>query len=290
MKSQYIAAMFCVCAAILLVAPGCGSNDTDGKTGDKILAKFRNKSLYLSELEGLIPNGSSGEDSVLIINAYVERWLRENILLQEAELNVPKDLNIDKLVRDYRASLLKHNYELILVNQLLDSVVTKAELDEFYEKNKDQFHLDEPILRAHFVKIPAAAPELAQFQKWWNNYEKPGNFPAIQEYSKTYASVAKLNDSVWYEINDLAADMPPGWLTPSNTNSKKEFIQRDDNFAYFFRVLDLINSNSVPPFSYVEDKARRVILHQRKQKLLDQKKEEMYERELRQNNIKVFQP
>jgi hypothetical protein len=38
----------------------------------------------------------------------------------------------------------------------------------------------------------------------------------------------------------------------------------------------------------VEDKAKRVILHQRKQKLLDEKKEEMYQRELRRNNVKVY--
>ena len=39
---------------------------------------------------------------------------------------------------------------------------------------------------------------------------------------------------------------------------------------------------------YLESKIKRVILHQRKQKLLEDKKAEMYARETRRNNIKIY--
>lgn len=54
----------------------------------------------------------------------------------EAEVNLPPDLNIDKLVRTYRASLITHNYEVALAEQLLDSTISQAELNDFYEKIK----------------------------------------------------------------------------------------------------------------------------------------------------------
>lgn len=266
----------------------CTQDTSVAPKGDKLLAQVHNKTLYLSELEGMVPEGNSSEDSSLIINAFVERWLREAVLLHEAELNLPKDLNIDKLVRDYRASLIKHHYEQILVNQLLDSTVTTSELQEFYEKNKDQFQLEEPILRCYFVKVPKVAPDQNEFRKRWNNLDKPGNLDAVKTYVDTYATTSKLSPTDWYQADDIVAEMPAGQLNAASISTNTSFIQNDATYSYYFKVLEMIPARSIPPFSFVEDKAKRVILHQRKQKLLDQKKEDMYERELRQNNIKVF--
>ena len=86
-------------------------------------------------MEGMIPEGMSSEDSSLIINAFIRNWTRETVLLHEAEQNIPKGLDIDQLVEDYKASLIKHNYENIVVNNLFDSTVTHVQLEEFYEKN-----------------------------------------------------------------------------------------------------------------------------------------------------------
>ena len=77
----------------------CGGGDK-AKAGDRPLAQVYNKTLYLSELEGVVPEGVSLEDSALIVSAYAQRWIREQLLMYEAERNIPKDLNIDELVRD----------------------------------------------------------------------------------------------------------------------------------------------------------------------------------------------
>ena len=131
----------------------CSPASREKDPNDRLLAKVHNKSLYLSDMEGMIPEGLSSEDSSLIINAFVERWARDAVMMYQAERNVPKDLNIDKLVRDYRASLLTNNYEKILVEQLLDSLVTQQELADFYELNKSQYQLEFDIVRGHFVKV-----------------------------------------------------------------------------------------------------------------------------------------
>lgn len=273
-----------VCALLFACAPKTGEQNA----GDKMLAQVHNHSLYLSELEGMVPPGSSSEDSSLIINAFVERWVREAVMLHEAELNVPKDLNIDKLVRDYRASLVRHNYEQILINSLLDSVVTEAQLKEFYGKFKDQFQTEEPLFRCYYLKVPKVAPDLNDLKKWWSNIEKVGNLEALRTYAATYASVTKLDEKAWYEVGAFSMDLPAGWISTGNMTGKLSFVREEGGFVHFFKTLEVISENSTPPMSYVEDKAKRVILHQRKQKLLDEKKEEMYQRELRRNNVKVY--
>ena len=93
-KPQY----FVVFALFMMLCFGaCKPPAEPADDNDRLLAQAFNKSLYLSELTGMVPENSSPEDSSLIVNAYIERWVRENLLMHEAEKNVPHDLNIDEL-------------------------------------------------------------------------------------------------------------------------------------------------------------------------------------------------
>lgn len=264
----------------------CSSPD-DEKEGDMLLARVNNKTLYLSDMDGMFPPGISKEDSALTINAYVQRWIREGVLLDEAERNIPSDLNIDKLVRDYRASLIKHNYEKILVEDLLDSTIAAAELQEFYEKNKEQYQLETPIVRCYFIKVPLPVPRKAELRRLWNS-DQAEDFGELVAYCSEYAVAHLLDESVWYDVEDIAGELPPGTLTSNNVGSKREFTQQDDKFQYYFRLFELKNRKDIAPLSYIEDQARKVILHKRKLKLLEDTREKMYERELRRNNIEVY--
>ena len=99
----------------------CNSNDPQKKE-DKLLAEVYNKTLYLSDLDdNILPEGTSKEDSALIVSAYAQRWTREQLLMYEAERNIPKDLNIDELVRNYRASLIRFNYEEQIIFYVLST-------------------------------------------------------------------------------------------------------------------------------------------------------------------------
>ena len=120
------AIIFCFFTGLIfLISFGsCQPVDQQQDINDRLLAQVYNKSLFQSELEGMFPPDSSPEDSALIVNSYIERWVRESLLMHEAERNIPKDLNIAVLVRDYRASLIRHNYDKLLVELQLDSTIT----------------------------------------------------------------------------------------------------------------------------------------------------------------------
>ncbi len=257
------------------------------KENDRLLAKVHNRTLYLSELDGMFPLGTTGEDSALIINAFVERWIRETLLLYEAERNIPSDLNIDKLVRDYRASLIRHNYEQVLVNELLDSVVTPEVLVEFYEKHIERYQLESPIIRCYFVKIPLSVAGIERFKSNWSNSANAESKAELINFCNQYAQTHLLEDSVWYRGVDILADLPEGTLSLDNI-SKREIVESDDDYHYFLKILDLKKKNEIAPLSFVEEEIRKTILRDRKLKLLEDKKNEMYELELRRNNIQIY--
>lgn len=273
------------CFCLLSLFWSCQSGTTEQQE-DRLLARVYNKSLYLSELDGMFPEGTTGADSALIINAYTNRWVREAVLLNEAERNIPKDLNIDKLVRDYRASLIRANYEKILVENRLDSTITQAELIDFYEKNKEQYQLETPIIRCHFIKVPLPVPESEDLRRWWNNPNE-SNFDELVAYCNKYAIAHHLEDSTWHKVDDIAMLLPTGTLTSNNVSNKREFTQRDGEFQYFFKLFEVKNRKEIAPLSYIEDQARKVILHKRKIKLLEDIKDDMYELEMRRNNVQL---
>ena len=254
---------------------------------DILLATVHNKSLYVSDMPGMFPDGTGSEDSVMIIENYVRRWVRDAVLMHEAEQNVPQDLNIDKLVRDYRASLIRHNYEEYLVTEMLDSVVTEQELVEFYEKSKEQFQLEAAVMRCFFLKIPTGSPEAERVRQWWEGgTEQDVQF--LQSWASTNAKVSYLNDSLWYKVAEIAAYLPKGTLNEGNVVAKRDFRQKDGEYDYYFKMLELVKRKEIPPLSYVEGQARKYILHRRQTKLLEDLKEQMFEKEMRDNNVRVF--
>lgn len=263
--------------------PASSSRNDD----DVLLARVYSQELYLSELKDMIPPNLPPEDSLEMLEAFVNRWVREAVLMEEAERAIPKDLNIDKLVRDYRASLVRHNYERRLVEQKLDSVVTHAEIQVFYQQSKEQFRLEEPVVRCHFVKAPLSAPRLKEVDAWWEARDS-ASWEKLKMWAQSYAHVALLADSSWYKYSEIVAFLPPGMVHEDDPSRNEAFVRHEEGYRYYFRLLEWYPAGDIPPVAYVRDKIIRTILHRRKQKLLDEVREQMYQKALRHNDVQIF--
>ncbi len=255
---------------------------------NKPLAAVYNKSLYLSDMEGMFPENASKTDSLQIINAYVDRWIRDNIIMIEAERNVPKDLNIDELLKKYRESLILNSYEEQLTKTDLETKISEEELKDFYEKNKEQYQLQTPIVRCYFMKIPKPTPQSDSIQKWWNSPKSNENLKKMQDYARKSAKNYILEDSIWTRADDIVKMLPKGTLSGDNIDSGKELTMKDDDFQYYLRILGVINQKEIAPFSYIKEQASKFILHQRKIQLIEKKKQEMYDLEMKKNNVKIY--
>ncbi len=253
----------------------------------KVLAQVYNKDLYDSELVDVVPEGTSPTDSMLLVTAFVQRWVRDQLLMYEAERNIPKDLNIDELVRDYRASLVRFNFEEQIIAEKLDSTVSESEVRTFYEGNKDQFQLESTILKCILLKLPPKAPQGEVNKLWYSR--NPADQPKLTAYAKQWAAMAMLNREKWYKLEDIAALLPKGTLTSENVSSRREGTLSDGDYRYYYRVIEAMQGKSTAPFDYVREQASKIILHRRKQELLDRWKESLYQKELRRENIKVNQ-
>jgi len=242
------------------------------------------RTLLASELTEAVPSGTA--DSALLATAFIRRWVSDQLLMYEAERNIPKDLNIDQLVRDYRASLVRFNFEEQLIGEKLDSTVSETEVRQFYEENKEQFQLESTILKALVLKIPVGLPQ-TEFNKLWNS-RNPTDLARLSKLASQQASLALLNPNKWYKLEEVAALLPKGTLTADNVGSRSDGTLSDGGSRYYYRVLESVRGKETAPFDYVKEQASKVILHRRKQELLDNWKRELYDNELQRGNVKIF--
>lgn len=274
---------------VMLTVTFCQVLQKEPVNPDFLLAEVYAKKLYLSDLAGMFPPTATREDSSQIISNFAVRWTQEQVFLNEAEKHIPADLSIEQLLKKYKESLIGLNFQQKLINQNIDSSVSEEEIKDFYEKNKDQYLLETSIIRCYFVKIPGNIKEMKRAREWWDDLT-PSNKKRLASLADKYNGTYHLEDSVWHNVSDIEILFPKGRISARNWTNKERLSISDNEYQYFFRVLELVSKQENAPISYVADKARLIILNKRKNKLIEDFKTKLYETELRKNNVKIYQP
>ncbi len=286
-SSRVVACLAVLLASLAGILGGC---QIDGKEpNDVLLARVFDKRLYLSEVREIIPTQSTAEDSILVLNAYIERWIKESLMMHEAERSIPADLEIDELVKDYKSSLIMHQYEKLMVESLLDTVIGEPELVDYYQANKSQYLLESIIVQCRLLKLPYECPieAVEKVEALWESTDE-ADMDTLMGLANLYATAYFLSDSLWYELNQISKEMPQGAINEHVIRNNKVFELSNDDYYYFLKILDIKDKKEVAPLTYIRDQASQVILHERKIALLEKLKNDLYERAASRNLVKLF--
>ena len=125
--------------------------------GDKVLAEVGGEKLYVHDLSSIFTPDMAPEDSVKILGSYVDRWVKMQLKIQEAErMFESSQQDIDRMVEEYRNSLLTHKVDQYYVDKLIDTLFTDSQIGEYYRKNQADFVLD----KAYFTELRAAVDKV----------------------------------------------------------------------------------------------------------------------------------
>ena len=251
-----------------------------------VLAEVASSKLYLDELEdgGLLNKAKNSNDSTYIKNVYVQKWIKDQLMLVEAEKTLSGDIDIDMLVQDYRESLLLYNYENAMVTDRLDTTITEQQIAEYYKENDDAFRLSESLIRCRLVVINGQTPRLERFYANW----KANNMESIDSYISDNVAVLKmLDEDIWYSVDEILSLLPNN-IKEKDLKSSKIIQEAKDGNEYFVKILQYLDKSEDPPLAYVTSNIKKIILHQRKSKLIVQLKEDLYQREINGNKVRIY--
>ncbi len=129
------------------------------KTTQTPVARVFDKFLYQEDVASIIPPDALPKDSVQLTEAFISTWVRQNLIMKKAEMNLPDEMkNVQKQLDDYRTSLIIYAYEKELVRQKLDTIITEEEIEHYYKQNIHEFELKDYIVKVLYVKLEKNSP------------------------------------------------------------------------------------------------------------------------------------
>lgn len=259
-------------------------------TEQKPLARVDNTYLFETDVISFLPVGLSGGDSASLAEKLIDDWVKKQLLMSRAKAEIAYDENLlERKVQDYRYNLIVHEFEKFYINAHLSKEVSQKEIETYYEERAENFTLKQNIVRCLYIKMPLSFQGINQLRRNVRSYPNV-NKEDITEVCYQYAAQSFLEDSIWVNFDEVIINTPLKGLS-----NKIQFLEkttfsetRDDQFAYFLRVLDYKFSDQVPPLEYVREDIVNIIINKRKLALKKELEKAVYEEAKKSNRFEVF--
>ncbi|WP_222611374.1 peptidyl-prolyl cis-trans isomerase [Winogradskyella echinorum] len=254
------------------------------------IARVNDAYLYKEDIEDVVPKGASKEDSTLLVNAYVDRWARQLLLMDGALVNLSeeKQNEFSKLVEQYRNDLYIKAYLEGLVKKNIDTIVQADEAKVFYEANKESFKLNDDLLQFRYISLPLNPIDVDSIKNRFKrfNVKDKRYLDSISVQFKSYS----LNDSIWIKYSQVAEKVPVITLENKNQLLKKSnYVQLKDSLnLYLVQVNDVRLQNDYAPLDYVNTSIEQIVINKRKLELIKQLKNDITKDAIKNNEFQIY--
>ena len=279
---RYLTTVCCFCLFL-----SCDLFKIKKETSAKdIVAIVNTEKLFKTDFINILPKNIHKIDSHVMAKSYIHDWAINKLLLEKAKNNSSSQTmnQINGLVKDYRESLLINNYKEQLIKQKLDTVITEEELKEFYLSNKENFKLNEELVKIKFLHIDNNINDKKKILALF----KSDDILDLEELEKQELSFKfhQFNDSIWRELDNVLLKLP---FSKKKLLKKTKFIQKQDSIGlYLVAVKDVLERNSTAPLSYVTSTIEQMILHNRKIQLIRKIEKTIIKDAIQNNNFKIY--
>ncbi|MFM7022175.1 MAG: hypothetical protein ACKOXB_04295 [Flavobacteriales bacterium] len=254
---------------------------------DVELARVGTYSLTLAEVLDVIQFTS--EDSAAQVKLYVNNWVKNHVVLQKAETELyPDEKKYSKQLEEYRNSLIRYTYEQKYISEYLDTNVSAREIAEFYKNNQKNFELKEDIVRVRYLFLKKKDERLKNKAKAILTSNAKTAKTDFLRFTMKNKLEGYWDDSTWIFFADVLN------LVPIETYNAEDFLRSNryyetiDSVKYSlisFREFKIKDSSS--PLEFEKEKIRRMILNQRKRKLIENMEQRIYEEAMKDGDVKI---
>ncbi|MBP0905162.1 peptidyl-prolyl cis-trans isomerase [Mariniflexile gromovii] len=261
------------------------------KTDDRVpVARVNDTYLYYDDIKDLVSEGTPKEDSMLVVQNFINRWATQQLFVDGAKVNLSqsKQDEFNKLIQQYKNDLYTKAYIEALVKRDMDTVVTTQEAETYYNENKDVFKLNEDLLKFRYIHIDENILNfnsvVEKFKRFNSKDKKDLNAISIQ--FKSYS----LNDTIWIKTNQVINKISA--ITPENKNQllkKSNFVQLKDSLGvYLMQINDVLLRNDTAPLEYVRPTIDQIVVNKRKLELIRELEKDITKDAIKNKQFEIY--
>ncbi|MFY0672394.1 MAG: hypothetical protein JXQ87_03275 [Bacteroidia bacterium] len=271
----------------LFVLSGCEL--FQGNKNSKIqVAKVGDKVLYEEDFTDIFSAAQTPEDSLKLRQNYIEKWVRDEVLFQNALNNLSDSLKDKKEELDlYYRSLIRYEYENGLINQKLDTTVTSNEITDYYNQFNESFILKRRICKSTYLVFTPDIPNQEQAIFWLKDLS-PENTDSLQKYCLRYGVKFNLDNNKWFFLDDLMGEA----LLPTSfeiTKSEQPLIYNDSLRGAALFIYDLREPGEFKPLQMSRGTIRSIIKNKKKVDFLMKMEGDVFNEAERKGQFEVYE-
>ncbi len=255
-----------------------------------VLAEVQGDYLFLSDLEGVIPQGLSHSDSIGLARNFINNWVKNRLMVSQAERNLTQEqLDFSKQLNDYRNSLIIYRYETLLIEQELDTVVSDDEIVAYYQSHHNDFELKENILRTYYAIVNA---ETSLLDTLIGVFALPDTLAidSLLTFEKNIDMLSlEIDTTKWMSFFQFQQIIPVETYNQELFLNNNRLIHLEENgMDYLVKVVDFKIKEDISPLEVERQDIRHIIINQRKTRLIKKVREDIYNKALYNNDFEVY--
>ncbi len=273
---------------LILTVPGC----IQFKKNEKRIpvAKVSDVILYYDQIPDLVRQGALESDSISVIQNYINKWAKKELVYQRAKDNLSADLktSIERQLDETRANLVIYQYQRQMMLEKMDTVIAEEEIESYYNANSNSFILSSNIVKALFIKIPVEAPNIYRI-KLLTRSNHQTNLQELESYCFQFAEKFDDFGENWITMDRLSVELQ------DEIENQESFLKRntyfettDSNSVYLLSIRDYRLRSSIAPYEYVKEDIKRIILNNRRFDFIQALENGIYNEALKENSFKIF--
>jgi len=256
----------------------------------KPIARVNDIYLYPEDIQHLLSDGITPQDSTIRVSNFINKWATEQLLVAGAKVNLNEDKlgTFDKLAEEYKNDLYSAAYLEAIVTRSIDTVVTVEEATTYYEEHKGIFNLNEDLIKFRYIQLSENRMDLTDIKSKFDRFNKEDKkeLDSIAIQFKSYS----LNDSIWVKVTQAIDKIPA--VTTENKNEllkKSNFIQLKDSLGlYLMHINEVLLRNSTAPLEYVKPTIDQIVINKRKLELIKELEKDITKDAIKNKQFEIY--
>lgn len=277
-------------AFLCIIAGGCSRAGNESQTDNSpFLVKVGNKKLTAEELSKALPRGLSAEDSARYVKVYVKNWLDTHLVNDYAREEIDMS-EIDRLTEEYRNRLIMLEYRRRLFESQADSIPADS-IKAYYERHKDEFKLERPLVKGTYLKIPYHAANLNILRRLYRS-EKPDDIDRLEKESLSSAIHYDYFRDHWVDWEQIETRIPHDFGAKADDwlKSNKTLDIKAGNFVYLLYISEVLPAGSTMPLEFARQNIVTRLLNTRRAEFDNEISRQLYTRALQSGRLVVNIP